>query len=123
MKRWNLKNDVELLSTFNPFGLEFFDQINYLNRVSEVLEIDMNDLVNLDEGLYAINYELCSKSIYKNDRNRQRNLTKVIAPELLRYLLYFDESKHSQYKIKTNRGFIQNGDRYCPTLLGFMRAI
>jgi hypothetical protein len=118
MNQWNVKTYSDYLVQYNPYGLDFFNRKDlFLQSLSKILTIGIDDLYNPREGIYMINEELCSKSVYLDEPKRQRHITQKIASELFYYLIFFDECKHTHYKMKTKRAYIKTELGYCPTLL------
>ena len=122
MKRWNLKNEVEFLANLNPFGLEFFNQENVFNIIASEIGVNPIELENIkSEGIFVIQNELIDKN--SDNVQVQIEIVKRIAPQLLLYLIMYDECKRIPYKIKNRRGFIELNGKYCPLLLKLNGAI
>jgi hypothetical protein len=117
MERWNFKEEIMYLASINSFGKDFFGQTNFLKKISNTLSIQEGKLDNFKEGIHYIQEGLCTNSLHMNDQNRQRTLTKKIEPELMLFLISYDEAKHLQYRLKTQRAIIEINGKFCPVLL------
>ena len=114
MKRWNLKSDLELLASFNHFGVHFYDQPNYIKRIAEVLNLNVENLEDMNEGIYHIQEELGSRSI--EIPGRQKGLFKQMESEIYMYLMNWDIYNQGKYRIKRKCGFVKLNKYYCPVL-------
>lgn len=124
-KKWDVKKDLESLSRFNHLGLDFYKQTNYIERIAEVVGINIALLYDWDESVYTLQNVLMENQLESElvENLGELNNTKLkeiigkIESELLLYLMTFDEYKKGIYKIKARRGFVEIGGRYCPVLI------